>query len=129
MRNKQQHIFFWMAKLPLLLLYISFFTVQLFYNFDIANHSVNATQNSIQKTAKQKDGQATVKKTNSSSEKKTSFRLNKRYHPQPAIVCNTLVYKPLICPISSKLHIHYSSVFIPSSLPSAHSLRGPPNVV
>ncbi len=129
MRNKQQHIFFWLAKMPLLLLYISFFTVQLFYNFDIANHAATNAAISIHKVAKQQSGQSTVKKAAESPDKKTSFRLNKRYHPQPAIVCNTVVYKPLICLVSSKLHVHYSSGFIPFSLPSAHSLRGPPSVV
>src|SRR5450432_4441670 len=124
MKLKKQHIFFCLAKLPLLFLYVSFFIVQLFYNFDIANHPSGASF-----IAFHTSNQQTVNKGTTPADGKLSFRLNKRYHPQPAITCIAVIIKPVVCYVSSKLHVHYSSGFVPSSTPPAHSLRGPPNVV
>jgi hypothetical protein len=128
MRSKKQYIFFCLAKLPLLLLYLSFFAVQLFYNFDIASHPANTASISIHNN-KQKDSRSTVKKAASTPDKKISFRLNKRYQPQAAITCKPIIIKQVVCYVNSKLHVHYSSGFIPAEFPPAHSLRGPPNVV
>jgi hypothetical protein len=124
MELKKQHIFFCLAKLPLLLLYISFFIVQLFYNFDIASRPADTASISLHK-----NNPETVKKATIPAGKKISFRMNKRYHPQPAVTCNLIIIKPVICYVTSKLHVHYSTGFIPSSTPPAHSLRGPPAVV
>ncbi len=129
MKQNRSYIIFWVAKLPLLLLYASFFIVQLFYNFDIANHASNATHKTVAKVDAQKNNSSFVKKAGLPVEKKGVFRLNKRYHPQPAVSCNGVIIKPIICCVSSKLHIHYSSGFAPSSFPPAHALRGPPAVV
>ncbi|MES1221572.1 MAG: hypothetical protein ABUT20_39090, partial [Bacteroidota bacterium] len=114
MKFQNRYIFFFLAKLPLLLLYISFFTVQLFYNFDIANHPANTTVVSLHKVQAQKDGPLTLKKATDTPGKNISFRLNKRYHPQPAITCNEVIIKQVVCYVSSKLHVHYSSGFTPS---------------
>ena len=124
MKVKNQHIFFGLAKLPLLLLYVSFFIVQLFYNFDIANRFSGTANISTYKT-----NQETVKKIAAPAERKICFRLNKRYHPQPAITCTAIIIKPVVCYVTSKLHVHYSSGFIPLSGPPSYSLRGPPAVV
>jgi hypothetical protein len=124
MNHKKQYIFFCLAKLPLLLLYVSFFIVQLFYNFDIANHPSGASFITFHTS-----NQQTVNKGTTPADGKLSFRLNKRYHPQQAITCTTVIIKPVVCYVSSKLHVHYSSGFVPSCTPPAHSLRGPPNVV
>jgi hypothetical protein len=127
MNTKKHYIFFCVAKLPLLVLYISFFTVQLFFNFDITQAADNTIQ-SIHQSNKCKSDLSAVKKAGLPSDKKTTVRLNKRYQPRTAITCDPLIIQPLICLTSSKLHIHYSTGFIPSSFPPAHSLRGPPFV-
>jgi hypothetical protein len=124
MKLKKQDIFFCLAKLPLLFLYLSFFFVQLFYNFDIANHPAETNTISLHK-----NNQETVKKAATPADKKISFRLNKRYQPQAAITCNDITVDQVICYVSSKLHVHYCSGFIPSATPLAHALRGPPAVV
>jgi len=129
MNAKKQHISFWLARLPLLLLYISFFAVQLFYNFDIANHPEHIAGASFQKNAIGKNSHVIVKKGSLPNDKKTNFRLNKRYQPRDVVTCNSFIIKPLVCFVTSKLHVHYSNGFIPSSLPTARSLRGPPVVV
>jgi len=129
MRQSKSYNIFWLAKLPLLLLYMSFFVVQLFYNFDIVSHVSIASCKAVQKSDAKTNSQASIKKAAAPADRKAGFRLNKRYHPQPAITCNTVAVKPLVCCVSSKLHVHYSRGFIPSSFPPAHSLRGPPSVV
>jgi len=128
MKQAHPHIFFMMAKLPLLLLYLSFFTVQLFYNFDIAGHAADTIYASLQKSDAKKKEIASIKKDTAPTEKKLGFRLNKRYQPQAAITCNPLIIKQVVCYVSSKLHVHYCSGFVPSSFPPAHALRGPPVV-
>ncbi|MEP6747024.1 MAG: hypothetical protein ABJB86_04830 [Bacteroidota bacterium] len=124
MNIKKGHIFFGVAKLPLIVLYVSFFIVQLFYNLDIANHTVETNPVSLHKNNRE-----TVKKAAVPADRKISFRLNKRYQPQPAITCTAITIDKVICYVSSKLHVHYSRGFIPSSAPPARSLRGPPVVV
>ena len=125
MNPRTHHIITGMAKLPLLLLYTSFFFVQLFYNFDINARVSGKPVFSQLHSNKEK---TELVKSAIPKENKNAFRLNKRYHPQEAITCNTIIIKPLICHVASKQHAHYSSGFIPSSLPTAHALRGPPVV-
>jgi len=130
MRQSKSYNILWLAKLPLLLLYMSFFMVQFFYNFDIAARVSATSYLAVQKNdASANSHHAAIKKATTPTDKKEGVRLNKRYHPQPAITCHTAVMKPLVCYVSSKLHVHYSRGFIPSSLRATHSLRGPPNVV
>jgi hypothetical protein len=127
MNSKKKYIFFLLAKLPLLVVYISFFTVQLFYNFDIASHPGNIiTSASFQKNEVLKNNHAVAKKAAFPSEKKENFRLNKRYQPRTVVCCDAFVLKPVTCFVFSKQHVHYSTGFIPFSIPRAHSLRGPP---
>jgi len=131
MRQSKSYKIRWLAKLPLLLLYMSFFIVQLFYNFDIAALVSAKPYLAVQKNDANANSRhhAAIKKATTPTDKKEGVRLNKRYHPQPAITCHTAVMKRLVCYVSSKLHVHYSRGFIPSSLRATHSLRGPPNVV
>lgn len=124
MELKKYHILFCLAKMPLLLLYISFFIVQLFYNFDIAGRPADTASIVLHTSSHQ-----TLKKATVPANKKISFRMNKRYHPQPAVSCDPFIIEPVICYVTSKLHVHYSTGFIPSSTPPARPLRGPPAVV
>jgi hypothetical protein len=128
MNTKKQHISFLLAKLPLIVLYALFFVVQLFYNFDIPSQRLNTAGTYLL----QKNGAAGsltgIKKAASPADQKTVFRLNKRYQPQPAIASMPLIIRPLVCLVSSKLHVHYSSGFTPSAFPVIQPLRGPPVV-
>jgi hypothetical protein len=128
MNVKKPYIFFYLAKLPLLFLYISFFTVQLFYNFDIPAHPLNNAGALFQKNNAPENNQTGIKKANPPADQKIVFRLNKRYQPQPAATCSPVIISQLVCAISSKLHVHYSSGFTPLAFQTAHSLRGPPVV-
>jgi hypothetical protein len=125
MNIKKQQFLFFLAKLPLLVLYALFFMVQLFYNFDTGNQPAHRLVLHVQKASGQTPEQS-VNKAQASSTKSPVFRLNKRYQPQPAISCNAIACTQLVCPVSCKLHIHYSTGFSPATLPMAHSLRGPP---
>jgi len=127
MNIEKQQIFTPVVKLALLVLYALFFMVQLFYNFDSSNQPGHASIVRVQQTSKQGAPQA-VNKAQASDTKSPVFRLNKRYQPQPAINCNTIIVKQLVCAVSSRLHIHYSKGFFPPAFPSAHALRGPPVV-
>ena len=122
MKHSKTAILFYLSRLPLLMLYLSFFSVQLFYNFDTGTRQLPINTIKIQKA-----GQSQLSaKAAGSGTTKDHFRLNKRYHPQPAITCAPVVITPVICKVSSKLHIHYSSGFIPSFFTPVYKLRGPP---
>ncbi len=129
MQTKKQHIFFFLAKLPLLGLYALFFVVQLFYNFDIPAQRLNISGTCwLQKNDAPESWLTNIKKAAIPVDHKISVRLNKRYQPQPAINGTPLIIRQLVCVVSSKLHVHYSSGFTPATFPIVQLLRGPPVV-
>jgi hypothetical protein len=131
MNFRQQYILSLLSKFSLVLLYISFFTVQLFFNFDTGSHSDSIVGHSISKkeNGKYNQGKLIAGKKNTTGGKRSGFRLNKRYQPATAASCKGIVIKPFVCFVTSKQHIHYRSGFIAASIPPVHSLRGPPVVV
>lgn len=120
-------VLFFLARMPLVILYACFFLVQLFHNFDIASHA-QAVRFVARIQHTNDHVQPQFAKSGALNQKAGSFRLNKRYHPQDAITCQAIVIEPLACPVFSKLHIHFSSGFEPHDFPSAQLLRGPPVV-
>ena len=110
-------------------LYLLFFTVQLFFNFDFGNQDIHIVMPVLSAKDHQKINYRGCKKAAVPSAKKVYFRLNKRYQPQPAISCGSIIIEPLVCHVSSKRHIHYSRGFISSPLLCVLLLRGPPYVV
>jgi hypothetical protein len=115
------------AKVPLLLLYISFFTVQLFFNFDIANH-FNSTDLLFSKNIASTKTSA-LSKEKKAKGKKQSIRLNKRFEPKAMPAYNVVVIKSPCRYLGTKLFVSPADVFIPAPFLLSQSFRGPPSVV
>jgi hypothetical protein len=122
--NRAYKIFF---NAILLVVYTSFFTVQFFFNFDIASNTRPSFINPFSGLVV-KNHQASEKKAGQHGSHKTNFRLNKRFHPQALPVCNTICAKAPVQYISSENISRYNKVFIHAVILINHSLRGPPVV-
>ncbi len=111
-------------KLPVLILYLAFFVVQIFFNLDIAQKTVspelasftNVTHGHIENIKQEKTKPFPTKK----------IRLNKRFHPSTAagfvaeLILTPVEYAPST-PTALSPGNFYTSVFL-----SSHALRGPP---
>jgi len=123
MNTKKQQILFLLAKLPLLVLYALFFTVQLFFNFDTGLRPGPPFSFHKSTTC---PGHNAIKKAHVPAESKFKFRLNKRYQPGNALTCAPLIFSPVIFQVSSNIRSLYEDAYISSSIAAAHLLRGPP---
>ncbi len=126
MNYKPQNKISSVARLFVLLLCIVFYSVQLFFNFDIANFSNNELlsygskiENKISLTAQFPNSEA--------QNKKPVVRLNKRFQPQslPSCAVSVTIHETAF---TNKVNIGYTVDHIPVSVPRSHSLRGPPVV-
>ncbi len=118
----------WIVKLPVLVLYVLFFTVQIFFNFDTGSRSLIIGENSFHTGFFKSLTKENVKQGEVKTPAKTKIRLNKRF--QPSSVPGVPVFKTEILPnfgepaqtILCTANLH-ASVFH-----YTHSLRGPPVV-
>ncbi len=125
MRFQKRQQINWFYKLPVLVLYLLFFTVQLFFNHDVSSRpfsSVQLTQDSKQSSA------SSIKEAPAKDPLKHKVRLNKRYEPSviPPVLFQGMVLA--VCyasPVTLGVELcqFYPQVFL-----SACSLRGPPVV-
>ena len=124
MNYKPQNKISSVARLFVLLLCIVFYSVQLFFNFDIANFSNNELlsygsklENKISLTAQFPNSEA--------QNKKPVVRLNKRFQPVAFIFCSVNIASPIQF-ISSPVVAFCNNNT--SCSPFNISLRGPPMV-
>lgn len=128
MKQTAQKIFFRLAKVSLLLLYIPFFIVQCFFNVDA--HFLN---NKIENV--NVDKQVLSQKTTASfhSIKTTNhegnIRLNKRFQPESAPIILPPIYTITDYLIEANLFYTYPDPLLPSFHLIVNKLRGPPAVV
>ena len=121
---KQRNVNTWFVKLPVMMIYLMFFAVQLFFNFDIAQRSALLNYSTITKV---ESGHKTVVHQGKSKPTATSkIRLNKRFQPSsiPAIldcIPDQPVYYAPLKPVALTRGSLYQFDFY-----SAHTLRGPP---
>jgi hypothetical protein len=128
MNRKRTNLLFYLARLPFLFLYVSFFAVQLFFNFDIANNPGSITCGSLYKTASVGHQYASVHKTNPAKDKKPSIRLNKRFSPKDIPAYNPFIVQSPVYYLTEKLFVAAPGVFIPATFLLSQSFRGPPVV-
>jgi hypothetical protein len=107
--------------------YLAFFLVQLFFNFEIASNAKMSFQKTSSLSIAKSSG-ASVRHSAAHPDKKTTFRLNKRFQPQAAPVCVLFTTKAPVRYIPSKFTNAYYGYFIPVVTPCSLSLRGPPVV-
>ncbi len=121
-KNRDHH---WFIKLPVLLVYLLFFAVQIFFNLDVTHkpfshqHTVRVNENKTVHAANIKQGDHKTPGT-------AKIRLNKRFQPSSLpYTISSVAELPLIYATISQEDLHsgdlYSSVFL-----YTHSLRGPP---
>lgn len=124
MNYQRGRILFYSAKTSVLILYLAFFTVQLFFNFDIANNSNKPALYKIQPG----NHFSVVKKINTEKEKKQTTRLNKRFKPQAILTCYQLSIKSPSYRLWGKTFVPNADIFIPATFLLSQSFRGPPVV-
>jgi hypothetical protein len=125
MNSKRQNILSCFTKAIVLPLYVSFFIVQLFFNFDIANHSSNNPFFAPYKITTHRS--SSVDKTNKGKSVQQTIRLNKRFEPQTVPAYNNIVIKSPVDYLDKNNYVSYAA-FIPASFLLPQSFRGPPVV-
>ena len=127
MNNKSKNIFSYLAKMPIVLLYLCFFTVQLLsFNSDNTNSQSTSWYNNdgiIKNKASANAGKADTNKQSN-----VNVRLNKRFQPEKAICHNIVIIKAPAFHLIEKSRRSYNSKFIPVASFAIHLLRGPPVV-
>ena len=117
-----------LVKAPVLFLYISFFAVELFFNFDFGNNSGTTTFLLSYNNAAVRHCFTGKEKTNKAKDKKQTTRLNKRFEPQTILAYNRIDIKSPVCFLETKTFLFYSDVCMPASFLLSQSFRGPPFV-
>ena len=122
-------VFFRLSKIAVLLLYIPFFVVQGFFNFDNysqnnyhyfpTSFTVNAVQNHVVKAIQE----------NKQHDKKTQVRLNKRFHPENVLYCVGIDFETRDYNLLKHSLSYYTDPLLSLFPLSTCPLRGPPNDV
>jgi hypothetical protein len=118
----------WIVKLTVLVLYLLFFAVQIFFNFDTGSQPLFAGQSTFHTVIIRSGSSENIKQGVVSPPVKTKIRLNKRFQPSciPGLsVINTEMPVFFAEPAQTILCAGnlYASVF-----QYTHTLRGPPVV-
>lgn len=108
-------------------IYLSFFSVQLFYNFDLSRYQKsNFGRISIHNSDAGAKGNASYQK--SSFTAKANIRLNKRFEPKSIHDCIAPVYEiPFFFYLPEKIGDNYDQRLL-SSIRLSVLLRGPPAI-
>lgn len=134
-KNFQQGVYsFWLLRMPLLLVYVLFFLIQLFFYFDNTKWDARAGYTEVYTSAFQGPAHranniaASEKKISNALQVKVKIRFNKKF--QPAVTdfsfCEivpepALYFQPLQIGVNTK----FAKV---AGLKYTHALRGPPVV-
>lgn len=110
--------------------YVAFYIVQLFFNFDNTVHLNSSTSSASVNIFSIANKNILTEKNTSPSAVKVFFRLNKRFQPKNISVCNVgiishavLVY-PILMGTLYSIHIENMATTFLDSYP----LRGPPSI-
>jgi hypothetical protein len=126
MNYQRPGILSYIVKTSVLVLYGSFFIVQLFFNFDIENSSNNTILSHSHKNLALGHQSSALKKTNASKDRKQSIRLNKRFKPQAIATYNPFDVKVPVYYLETKSFVSHSDICIPALFLFPQSFRGPP---
>lgn len=128
MNHQRPAVLSYIAKTIILVLYVSFFIVQLFFNFDITNNSRNATFFSLHKNVAAEHRLSIVTKADTAKGKRQTVRLNKRFKPNTILAYTLFDIKSPACYLETKSFVFDRGIFIPSSFLLPQFFRGPPVV-
>ncbi len=117
------------CRIPVLLLYSLFFTVQVFFNFDIPHSNRHLFNNGI--AAQKQEGQMAVRSVHPGKQKEThsKIRLNKRFQPSAAPAILPFSIAAPVYYIESRNTAVYCNPFHATNKLRTPTLRGPPAVV
>ncbi len=108
-------------------LYLSFFAVQLFFNFDLANSRKSNSENvAYQNLETGSQAHAFYQKASVSS--KANIRLNKRFEPKSFPVCIAPVIEIGLFYYTPKKLGHFYEQRLISKIKLSTLLRGPPSI-
>jgi hypothetical protein len=127
MNLKRQNISLLYNKVFALFLYIAFFGVQLFFNFDTGKGPVTTIQY-YSYSSQNSSALSHIKQTNKNNRKQITVRLNKRFQPESTLVLNTISIKTPVCYIEKANKFIPFDQYIPTSNLLTKCLRGPPAV-
>ena len=119
----------WLSKLPIVAVYLLFFTVQIFYNLD-TNRRIFNTQRSVSESYSHRSEKTLPSVITASAHSHTehSLWLNKRYEPS-TVPMPVISVRDIAVLRFEKLTIGTDVIqFYFSVLLSAYGLRGPPAV-
>jgi hypothetical protein len=126
MQSSKKQILSACLRVSLVLIYSCFFTVQLFFNFDTSNRFSANTAILKQVKSGYFGKQHSVATSKLPVSKSHSFRLNKRYHPQPAVSCSAYFFEQPEYFCNTRVLCGCRTRFISSRSIVSHALRGPP---
>ncbi len=107
--------------------YLAFFSVQFFYNFDGQGHS-KVIPGVVSASVSSSKANVSLEKSKGNSTQKVNFRLNKRFQPKQLAESISLdTAAPYQYLVSPKLGL-FCSQYLPSNIHNSHTLRGPPSV-
>ncbi len=108
-----------------LVLYLAFFTVQLFFNFDLHSTANKKLTSSVDYSSfKIKKGSFFITKSNVLS--KSNNRLNKRFEPKSIGECVPLFVSFSYCYYGTETFGYYYRINFLSDFPYSNGKRGPP---
>lgn len=126
MQSSKKQILSACLRVSLVLIYACFFTVQLFFNFDTSNH-LNTNSRVLNLVKSGCFGKQHLVIANKLPVSKShSFRLNKRYHPQPAVTCSAFVFEQPEYFCNDRVLSSCRTGFIINRSVVSYGLRGPP---
>ena len=118
----------WSLTLPVMILYLLFFTVQLFFNLDIAQHYLAAPETVVHVSSTSEKQTVEIAKDAPKTSLKTKIRLNKRFQPSNIPFSVAAMAEPVFCYAKPANNCSYASVFYTSAELAVQFLRGPPVV-
>lgn len=126
MQYYKKNILFIFSRFYLLLLYIPFFIVQGFFNFDTqGSHNTKTFNTSISVRSKTQQG-VSYFNTNKSPDKKAGIRLNKRFQPKNAPILISPSFELAVYFIKANLFDTYTDPLFSPAHFLTKKLRGPP---
>ncbi len=128
MRSSNKNMLFHFSKFYLLIIYIPFFIVQGFFNFDIHTSFLTKSISSNISTRIKKQPTVAYFNTNKSKDNKASIRLNKRFQPEDSPILISPAFEMTVYFISSGLFYCYPDPEVADSHLLSNKLRGPPVV-
>lgn len=129
MKKRPAYCMLQTCRIPLLLLYSLFFTVQVFFNFDTPSYGQHICQSNIAAQKKECQSVTHTAHANRGKQAHSKIRLNKRFQPSVAPDIQPFSIAAPVCFVHHPPVTGYRNPFYNSIQLLTRTLRGPPAVV